>query len=150
MGLSRHLTAGEIADQTHRVNRYLLEHGLASGPRPLTNLVYMGMGEPLHNFDNVKASLDILLHEDGPNFSHRHVTVSTVGLVPVIPRLGAETEVKLAISLNATTDEVRDRIMPVNRRWNIAQLLAACRTFPMKQGRRITFEYVLFAGLNDS
>lgn len=150
MGLARNLTAGEIADQTHRVNRYLLENGLAPGPRPLTNLVYMGMGEPLHNFESVKASTEILLHEDGPNFSHRHVTISTVGLVPMIGRLGEETDVKLAVSLNATTDEVRDRIMPINHRWKIADLMEACRRFPMKQGRRITFEYVLFAGLNDT
>jgi 23S rRNA (adenine2503-C2)-methyltransferase len=150
MGLTRHLAPGEIADQVHRVNRFLVEEGLGEGPRPLTNLVYMGMGEPLHNFEGVKASLDILLSEEGPNFSHRHVTVSTSGLVPMMERLGKETEVKLAVSLNATTDEVRDRIMPVNRKWNLEALLEACRKFPMKQGRRITFEYVLFAGINDS
>ena len=150
MGLSRNLTPGEIVDQVHRVNRYLIEKGLEPGPRPLTNLVYMGMGEPLHNFENVKASLGILLSEDGPNFSNRHVTVSTAGIVPNILRLGAETDVKLAVSLNATTDEIRDRVMPVNRRWKIDDLLEACEKFPMKQGRRITFEYVLFAGINDS
>lgn len=150
MGLSRHLTPGEIADQVHRVNRFLVEEGLGEGLRPLTNLVYMGMGEPLHNFEGVKASLDVLLSEEGPNFSHRHVTVSTSGIVPAIERLGRETEVKLAVSLNATTDEVRDRIMPVNRKWKIAALMEACRKFPMKAGRRITFEYVLFAGVNDS
>jgi 23S rRNA (adenine2503-C2)-methyltransferase len=150
MGLARHLAPGEIADQVHRVNRFLIEERLAEGPRPLTNLVYMGMGEPLHNFEGVKASLALLLAEEGPNFSHRHVTVSTSGLVPMIERLGRETEVKLAVSLNATTDEVRDRIMPVNRRWNLAALMEACRKFPMKQGRRITFEYVLFAGVNDT
>ncbi|HWV37154.1 MAG TPA: 23S rRNA (adenine(2503)-C(2))-methyltransferase RlmN [Vulgatibacter sp.] len=150
MGLSRNLTVGEIVDQVHRVNRYLIERGLEPGPRPLTNLVYMGMGEPLHNYDNVRASLEILLSEDGPNFSNRHVTVSTAGIVPNILRLGAETDVKLAVSLNATTDEVRDRIMPVNRRWRIDDLLEACERFPMKQGRRITFEYVLFAGINDT
>lgn len=150
MGLSRNLTPGEIAGQVHQVNRYLIEQGLVPGPRPLTNLVYMGMGEPLHNFENVKGSLEILLSEEGPNFSHRHVTVSTAGIVPNILRLGAETEVKLAVSLNATTDEIRDRVMPVNRRWKIADLMEACRKFPMKQGRRITFEYVLFAGINDT
>ena len=110
----------------------------------------MGMGEPLHNFEGVKQSLALLLAEEGPNFSHRHVTVSTSGLVPMIERLGKETEVKLAVSLNATPDEVRSRIMPVNRKWNIEALMEACRTFPMKQGRRITFEYVLFAGVNDT
>lgn len=150
MGLSRNLTVGEIVGQVHQVNRYVIEKGLGPAPRPLTNLVFMGMGEPLHNFENLKASLEILLGEEGPNFSHRHVTVSTAGLVPQIERLGRETEVKLAVSLNATTDEVRDQVMPVNRRWKIADLMEACRRFPMRIGRRITFEYVLFEGINDS
>lgn len=150
MGLSRNLTVGEIVGQVHQVNRFLVEEGIAEVPRPLTNLVFMGMGEPLHNFDAVKGALEILLSEEGPNFSQRQITVSTAGLVPAIERLGKETSVKLAVSLNATTDEVRDRIMPVNRRWKIAELLEACRRFPMKQGRRIVFEYVLFAGVNDS
>jgi 23S rRNA (adenine2503-C2)-methyltransferase len=150
MGLVRNLGAGEIADQIHRVNRRLVELGEA-GPRPLTNLVFMGMGEPLHNFENLKVALnDLLLAEDGPNFSHRHVTVSTSGLVPQIRRLGAETPVKLAVSLNATTDAQRDVLMPLNRRWPLAELLAACRAFPLKQGRRITFEYVLLGGVNDT
>lgn len=150
MGLSRNLTPGEIVDQVHAVNRLLIDEGLVPGPRPLTNLVYMGMGEPLHNYSGTVASIGILLHPEGPDFSHRHVTVSTSGLVPEIARLGEDTNVKLAISLNATTDEVRDRIMPVNRRWPLQALLEACRTFPMKIGRRITFEYVLFRGINDS
>jgi 23S rRNA (adenine2503-C2)-methyltransferase len=150
MGLVRHMTPGEIIGQVHRVNRDLLDVVGVPGPRPLTNLVFMGMGEPLHNFDNLKAALDTLLSEEGPNFSHRHVTVSTSGLVPAIERLGLETEVKLAISLNATTDEVRDELMPVNRKWPIEALMAACRKFPMRQGRRITFEYVLLSGINDS
>jgi 23S rRNA (adenine2503-C2)-methyltransferase len=150
MGIVRHLTPGEIVGQVHRVNRDLLETVGVPGPRPLTNLVFMGMGEPLHNFDNLKTALETLLGEEGPNFSHRHVTVSTSGLVPQIERLGLETEVKLAISLNATTDEVRDEIMPVNRKWPIEELIAACRKFPMRQGRRITFEYVMLGGINDS
>ena len=171
MGLIRNLSAGEIADQAYRVNEDLRALGqkardelaVAAVPsarrraeaaidplRPLTNLVYMGMGEPLHNFDNVKRSLDLLLHQDGANFSHRHVTVSTSGLVPNIQRLGEETQVKLAISLNATTDEQREKLMPVDKKWNIAALLDACRKFPMKYGRRITFEYVLLRGVNDS
>ena len=150
MGLVRNLTAGEIVDQVHRANRRLVELGEGAGPRPLTNLVFMGMGEPLANFENLKAALATLLCEDGPNFSHRHVTVSTSGLVPMIRRLGEETKVKLAVSLNATTDEARSRIMPINRRFPIAELLRACRAFPMKQGRRITFEYVMLAGVNDT
>jgi 23S rRNA (adenine2503-C2)-methyltransferase len=149
MGLARNLGAGEIADQVHRANRRLVELGEGPAPRPLTNLVFMGMGEPLHNFEALKAALGLLLHPDGPDFSHRHVTVSTSGLVPEIERLGRETPVKLAVSLNATTDEQREALMPVNRRWPIAALLEACRRFPMRQGRRITFEYVLLGGVND-
>jgi 23S rRNA (adenine2503-C2)-methyltransferase len=150
MGLSRNLGPGEIADQVHRANRRLVELGEGRAPRPLTNLVFMGMGEPLHNFESLKLALELLLCEDGPNFSHRHVTVSTSGLVPQLRRLGEETGVKLAVSLNATTDAQRDALMPVNRRYPLAELLAACRAFPMKQGRRITFEYVLLGGVNDS
>jgi 23S rRNA (adenine2503-C2)-methyltransferase len=130
MGLRRQLGAGEIVDQVHRANRRLVELGEGKAPRPLTNLVFMGMGEPLHNYEALKAALEILLHEEGPDFSHRHVTVSTSGLVPGIERLGAETRVKLAISLNASSDLQRDALMPVNRRWPIGELLAACRRFP--------------------
>ncbi|GAC1337065.1 MAG: 23S rRNA (adenine(2503)-C(2))-methyltransferase RlmN [Myxococcales bacterium] len=171
MGLLRNLSAGEIADQVYRVNADLRALGQAAREelalaapggktrkaeaaidplRPLTNLVYMGMGEPLHNFESVKRSLELLLHQDGANFSHRHVTVSTSGLVPNIQRLGEETQVKLAVSLNATTDEQRAKLMPVDKKWNIAALLDACRKFPMKYGRRITFEYVLLRGVNDT
>jgi 23S rRNA (adenine2503-C2)-methyltransferase len=150
MGLARHLGPGEIADQVHRANRRLAELGEGPAPRPLTNLVFMGMGEPLHNLESLEVALRLLLSEDGPNFSHRHVTVSTSGLVPQIRRLGAETPVKLAISLNATTDAQRDAIMPVNRRYPLRELLAACREFPVRQGRRITFEYVLLRGVNDA
>ncbi len=150
MGLARNLSPGEIVDQVHRANRRIVELGLAPGPRPLTNLVFMGMGEPLANFRSLEVALGILLSEDGPNFSQRHVTVSTSGLVPVMRRLGEETPVKLAVSLNATTDAVRDAIMPINRRWPLAELLEACRAFPARNGRRITFEYVLLDGVNDS
>ena len=150
LGLARHLSPGEIVDQVARANRRLCELGEGRPPRPLTNLVFMGMGEPLHNYQALREALDILLSEDGPNFSHRHVTVSTAGRVPQLRRLGEETEVKLAVSLNATTDEVRDRLMPVNRRWPIRDLLAACREAPLRRGRRITFEYVLLAGVNDA
>ena len=150
MGLSRNLTAGEILGQVAGANRRLVELGEGRGSRPLTNLVFMGMGEPLQNYENVKSAIEVLLSEDGPNFSNRHVTVSTSGVVPAMRRLGEETDVKLAVSLNATTDEVRSALMPLNRRWPIAELLEACRSFPMKRGRRITFEYVLLGGVNDS
>lgn len=163
LGLLRNLTPSEIVGQVHAVNREVrTNEKIAKGPgadgtwerrqtlRPLTNLVFMGMGEPLHNFENLKTALNILEHEDGPNFSSRHITVSTVGLVPMIERFGAETDVKLAISLNASNDETRDRIMPVNKKWKIADLMEACRKFPLRQGRRITFEYVLMEGVNDT
>jgi 23S rRNA (adenine2503-C2)-methyltransferase len=150
MGLSRNLTPGEIVDQVHRANRRLVELGEGPAPRPLTNLVFMGMGEPLANYPALKTALDILLSEDGPDFSHRHVTVSTSGLVPQMLRLGQETDVKLAVSLNATTDEQRAALMPLAARWPLRDLLEACRSFPMKRGRRITFEYVLLGGVNDA
>jgi 23S rRNA (adenine2503-C2)-methyltransferase len=151
LGLKRNLTAAEIVAQVHAVNREVRKNeNITKTLRPLTNLVFMGMGEPLHNFENLKSSLNILQHEDGPNFSSRHITVSTVGLVPMIERFGQETDVKLAISLNASNDETRDKIMPVNKKWNIEALMNACKSFPLKQGRRITFEYVLMKGINDS
>ncbi|NMO19145.1 23S rRNA (adenine(2503)-C(2))-methyltransferase RlmN [Pyxidicoccus fallax] len=150
MGLKRNLTPGEIVAQVHAVNREVRKNEGLETLRPLSNLVFMGMGEPLHNFENLKTALSILQSEDGPNFSHRHITVSTVGLVPMIERFGQETDVKLAISLNASTDEQRNKTMPVNRKWNIAALLDACRKFPLRQGRRITFEYVLIKGFNDA
>jgi 23S rRNA (adenine2503-C2)-methyltransferase len=151
MGLLRNLTPAEIVAQVHTVNAQVRrEENVTDTLRPLTNLVFMGMGEPLHNFENLKAALDILQAEEGPNFSHRHITVSTVGLVPMIERFGKETDVKLAISLNASEDETRSKIMPINRKWNIAALLEACRKFPLRQGRRITFEYVLMRGVNDA
>jgi 23S rRNA (adenine2503-C2)-methyltransferase len=150
MGLARNLEAGEIVDQVHRANRRLVELGAAPGPRPVTNLVFMGMGEPLANYASLTAALGLLLAEDGPQFSQRHVTVSTSGVVPMIRRLGEETPVRLAVSLNATTDAQRDVLMPINRRWPIGELLAACREFPTRNGRRITFEYVLLGGVNDT
>jgi 23S rRNA (adenine2503-C2)-methyltransferase len=150
LGLLRNLTAGEIVAQVHEVNRRVATDEALPMSRPLSNLVFMGMGEPLHNFENLKTALTILQSEEGPNFSHRHITVSTVGLVPMIERLGAETDVKLAISLNASHDAQRSELMPVNRKWNIAALLDACRKFPLRQGRRITFEYVLLRDVNDA
>ena len=149
MGLVRNLNAGEICDQVYRVNADLRRLGV-EGERPLTNLVFMGMGEPLHNYDNVLRSLELLLSEEGPNFSQRHITVSTSGLVPNILRFAQDTQVKLAVSLNATTDEQRAKLMPVDKKWNIAALIDAVRRFPSRQGRRVTFEYVLLRGVNDS
>jgi 23S rRNA (adenine2503-C2)-methyltransferase len=148
LGLTRSLTAGEIADQVYRARALLAE---VEPGRRITNIVYMGMGEPLHNYAGVVASLALLTHELGANLSARRITVSTVGLVPGIEKLGREAvRPNLAISLNASSDEIRDRIMPVNKKWNIARLLDAVRAFPLEKRRRITFEYVLLAGVNDS
>jgi 23S rRNA (adenine2503-C2)-methyltransferase len=148
LGLARHLDAGEIVDQVYRARALLAE---VAPDRRITNIVYMGMGEPLHNFDNVMRSLSLLTHELGANLSWRRITVSTVGLVPGIERLGAEERrPNLAVSLNAASDPVRDAIMPVNRKWNIEKLLDTLRAFPLEKRRRITFEYVLLKGVNDS
>ena len=118
--------------------------------RRIQNIVYMGMGEPLHNADNVIASIGLLTHRAGLGLSPRRLTVSTSGMAPALTRLGDETNVHLAVSLNATTDEVRREIMPVNKRWDIEALLDACRSFPAERRRRITFEYVLLKDTNDS
>ena len=143
LGFGRHLEAGEIVQQVYQATRL-------AGRRP-TNLVFMGMGEPMHNFDNMARALALLQHPWGAAFSPRRITVSTVGMVPGIQKLAALSPApNLAISLNATTDEVRDRLMPVNRRWPIAVLLEAARKFPLAHGRRVTFEYVLLAGVNDT
>ncbi|MCG3172542.1 MAG: Dual-specificity RNA methyltransferase RlmN [Myxococcota bacterium] len=144
LGLKRNLQCAEIVEQVYQVARDLRYL------RPITNLVYMGMGEPLHNIDAVISSIHLLLDQKGCNFSRRRITVSTSGLVRQMERLGAETPVNLAVSLNATTDEVRDVIMPVNRKWPIAELMDACRRFPIANGRRILIEYVMLAGVNDS
>jgi 23S rRNA (adenine2503-C2)-methyltransferase len=149
MGLKRNLDPGEIVDQVYLARRLLAE---VDPERKLTNLVYMGMGEPLHNYDNMVKSLRILTHDKGAGLGQRRITVSTSGLVPKLEKLGKEEDVRpnLAVSLNAPNDEIRDEIMPINRKWNIGKLLAALRAYPLEQRRRITFEYVLLAGVNDS
>lgn len=143
MGLVRNLTAGEIAGQLEAVAR-------DRGPRPVTNVVLMGMGEPLANLDAVVDAVGILLHPHGHGLSRRHITVSTAGLVPAMESFVHRCPVKLAVSLNAATNEVRDRIMPVNRRYPLEKLLACCRNLPLQHNDRITFEYVLLRGVNDS
>ncbi len=139
-GLDRHLKTHEIVTQVHELRMRA----------PITNIVFMGMGEPLHNFDSVAKACEILLDEAGLNFSKRKVTVSTSGLVPAIAELGKRVDVSLAISLNASTDEQRSQIMPVNKKWDIAALMDACREFPLGSHRRITFEYVMLKDFNDS
>jgi 23S rRNA (adenine2503-C2)-methyltransferase len=148
LGLVRNLDAGEIVDQVYLARRLLAE---VDPGRRISNLVYMGMGEPLHNYDNLVRSLRILTDDKGLGLSQRRITVSTSGLVPKLERLGGEdVRPNLAVSLNAPNDAVRDEIMPINRKWNIAKLLAALRAYPLEQRRRITFEYVLLAGVNDA
>ena len=139
-GLDRSLETHEIVTQVHELRRRA----------PITNIVFMGMGEPLHNLDNVAKACQILLDQDGLGFSKRKVTVSTSGLVPAIEELGRRVDVSLAISLNGATDEQRSAIMPVNKKWNIEKLLEACRRYPLGPHRRITFEYVMLQGHNDS
>jgi 23S rRNA (adenine2503-C2)-methyltransferase len=156
LGFGRNLTAGEIVDQVYRADRLLA--GLPeddpthrAGADHITNIVFMGMGEPLHNYANVVRSLVILTDPAGAAFSRRRITVSTAGLVPAIEKLAKEpVQVNLAVSLNATTDEVRNEIMPINRKWNIARLLEAVRKVPLERRRRVTFEYVLLDGVNDT
>lgn len=139
-GLSRNLTTAEIVNQVCAVKR----------DAPVKNIVFMGMGEPLANLAAVIPAVRILTDPDGFQFSTRKVTVSTSGLVPQMAELGRGATVNLAVSLNATTDEVRSQIMPVNRSYPLKELLAACKAFPLPSRRWITMEYVLIRDLNDS
>lgn len=145
MGLHRNLSTAEIVDQVVQARR---EMGDVNGH--IGNIVFMGMGEPLHNVDNVIRAIHILTDEKGLDFSRRKVTVSTSGLVPAIRRLGEETDVQLAISLNATTDKTRSAIMPVNDRWDLEALIGALKDFPLANRERITFEYVMLRDFNDT
>ena len=146
-GFVRNLTAGEIISQV----RDVLHQVNAQGGMPLTNIVFMGMGEPLANYENVVQALETITNGDyGLKISTRRVTVSTAGLVPEIADLGRDTQVNLAVSLNATDDDTRDRLMPINRKYPIADLMAACRQYPLPPRRKITFEYILMKGVNDS
>ncbi|WP_005031355.1 23S rRNA (adenine(2503)-C(2))-methyltransferase RlmN [Holophaga foetida] len=146
MGIRRNLSAAEIVGQ---VVVMLNQHRHPEG-RPV-NLVFMGMGEPLHNLAQVMGAFEILTDPKGLAIPPRRITLSTSGLVPGIRRLGSyERRPRLAVSLNATTDAYRDRIMPVNRAWNLAALAEALRAFPLAKGERITLEYVLLRGVTDS
>jgi len=144
MGLERNLTPGEIVGQVVELAREIQDDKL------VRNVVYMGMGEPLHNFEPVMSSLAILQEDFGFGLSQRRITVSTSGLVPAIRRFGAHpARVMLAISLNGVTDATRGTLMPVNRRWPIAEVLQACRDIPSDNRYRITFEYILMKGVTD-
>ncbi len=148
-GWKRHLTAGEIIAQVRTVRKFLAHRNM--DPQKLSNVVFMGMGEPLANYDQVIQAIAVITDTDfGLKFSPRRVTVSTCGLVPEILDLGKACPVNLAVSLNATEDEARSRLMPVNNTYPMASLLAACRQFTMKPRNKITFEYILIRGVNDS
>ena len=125
--------------------------GLPDSMRKITNVVLMGMGEPLYNFDNVRDAMAIAADGEGLSVSKRRITMSTSGVVPEIPRWGAEAGTMLAISLHAVRDELRDQLVPINKKWPIKDLLAACRAYPgLSNAKRITFEYVMLKGVNDS
>ena len=142
-GFKRNMTAGEIADQVVEVKRSM------DDPERLTNVVLMGMGEPLANYDAVIKAIGNLIAEAGMNFSHRKVTLSTCGLVPQIEALGQRVTVNLAVSLNAADDNTRNFLMPVNRKYPLNRLISACKAFPLPNRRMITFEYILIEGIND-
>lgn len=143
--MRRNLSAGEIVGQVLE-----LQSDRGTIPKRL-NIVIMGMGEPLLNYDNVMKAVRLMTDKRGMGLSPRRITLSTSGIVPGLRRLGEEPVIpNLAISLNATTDEVRDVLIPINRKWDIATLMKACREFPLEKRRRITFEYVLIEGVNDT
>ncbi len=146
MGFGRNLRVAEIVGQVCAVRDWMREHQLP----PLTNLVFMGMGEPLANLDRVLDAISLFTEQRGLDFSNRRITVSTCGLVPQMLRLGEESEVNLAISLHAADDATRSRLMPVNRRYPLAELIDAARRYRQKRRKRVMFEYTLLAGINDS
>jgi 23S rRNA (adenine2503-C2)-methyltransferase len=159
--LVRNLEAEEIVTQIMLARDRIGDWPGAKGPddgrllpqseRKITNVVLMGMGEPLYNFDNVKAAIEVAADGDGLSLSKRRITLSTSGVVPEIPRWGEEADTMLAISLHATNDALRDELVPINRKYPIAELMEACRNYPgLSNARRITFEYVMLKGVNDS
>ncbi|MGO1119346.1 23S rRNA (adenine(2503)-C(2))-methyltransferase RlmN [Rhodovibrionaceae bacterium A322] len=149
--LVRNLTPAEILGQILLARDDLNDWPSGKENRRMTNIVMMGMGEPLYNYDNVKTALKIAMDPDGVSLSKRRITLSTSGVVPMMMRCGEELDVNLAVSLHATTDEVRSEIVPLNKKYDIAQLLDACQNYPgTHNARRITFEYVMLKGVNDT
>jgi 23S rRNA (adenine2503-C2)-methyltransferase len=147
-GFNRNLSTGEIIGQLWLANREL--GAIPGGERVISNVVLMGMGEPLLNFDSTVAALKLMIDEDAYGLSRRRVTLSTSGIVPMIDRLREECPVALAVSLHAPNDALRDRLMPINRKYPLAELLAACRRYLERAPRDfITFEYVMLDGVND-
>lgn len=147
----RNLTAGEIVGQMMTARDEIGEWPAAQENRLLSNIVMMGMGEPLYNYDNVVKALRIITDEDGMGFSKRRITLSTAGVAPRIADVGRDLGVRLAISLHAVTDDIRDILVPLNKRYPIKELLDSCRAYPgSRNSRRITFEYIMLKGVNDS
>jgi 23S rRNA (adenine2503-C2)-methyltransferase len=148
---ARNLTTHEIVGQVLLMRDILGDTGHKDSKRTLTNIVFMGMGEPLHNYDNVSKAIKILMAHDGLAFSKRRITLSTSGVVPYIKRCGEELGVNLAVSLHATNDKLRDSLMPINKQFPLKTLLEAVRNYPgINQSRRVTFEYVMLKDVNDS
>ena len=144
-GFARNLTAGEIIAQVRDIRNDL------DDPKSLTNIVFMGMGEPLANYKNLVNAINVITdNHTGLRFAHRRVTVSTAGLAPKLADLGRDTNVNLAVSLNATDNRTRSLLMPINRKYPIEKLLEACRNYQLAPGRKITFEYILLKGINDT
>jgi 23S rRNA (adenine2503-C2)-methyltransferase len=144
LGFKRNLSTAEIVDQVCQV-----QHDQGTRRR-ITNIVFMGMGEPLANYASVLRAIRILVDPNGLAFSHRRITLSTAGMVPQLRRLGKESPVNLAISLHASDDALRSELMPINRKYPLSELLSACREYPLPPRKRITFEYILLDGVNDS
>ncbi|MDH5547620.1 MAG: 23S rRNA (adenine(2503)-C(2))-methyltransferase RlmN [Gammaproteobacteria bacterium] len=149
-GFNRNLTVGEIIGQVWHAAKTLGQFERQQSERSVTNVVLMGMGEPLLNFDAVVAAMQIMLDDNAFGLSRRRVTLSTSGVVPALDRLGKECNVALAISLHAVNDDLRDELVPINKKYPIKELMAACRRYIEDSSRKITFEYVMLQGVNDA
>jgi 23S rRNA (adenine2503-C2)-methyltransferase len=149
--LVRNLTAAEIAQQVMIARDDLGEWPTSNEDRQITNIVFMGMGEPLYNLDHVSDAIDVISDGDGIAIGRRRITVSTSGVVPKMTELGERTKAMLAISLHATNDALRDELVPLNKKYNIETLMDAIRAYPdLSNAKRVTFEYVMLKGVNDS
>lgn len=150
-GFTRNLLPHEIVGQIFLARDFLNDRGHTNTQRVLTNIVMMGMGEPLFNYENVAKALSLVMDPEGMALSKRRITLSTAGVVPFIDRCGQELGVNLAVSLHAPNDEIRSKIMPINRQFPIRDLLEACRQYPgLHEARKMTFEYVMLSGVNDA